>query len=215
MIGLIKKDYFNIASSLKVYLLIPAMFAFLSYTNKSMDMLAFGTCFIAIFVIISCFAYDDMAHFNDYALTLPINRKDLVLSKYMLANIFMIVIFLLANLVAFGLNLMFPGRFQDYQVMDFMEYTFLATMIVNLLTSIILIIMFKFGSEKGRIVFIVCFLVIGLLGGLLGNVVTGIPVEKMIAFLDEYLTILAFPLSVLAEIICIPIAIKIVEHKEM
>ena len=88
-------------------------------------------------------------------------------------------------------------------------------MIVNLLTSIILIIMFKFGSEKGRIVFIVCFLVIGLLGGLLGNVITGIPVEKMIAFLDEYLTIFAFPLSVLAEIICIPIAIKIVEHKEM
>lgn len=215
MTGLIKKDFYNIAGSLKIYLLIPALFAFLSYSNKSMDLLSFGTCFVSIFVIITCYAYDDMAHFNDYALTLPISRKDLVLSKFLLGNLFMMIVFVIANVLAFGMDQLFPDRFMGYDAMYFLEYTYAATMAVNIITSFILLVMFKYGSEKGRIVFIVCFLAIGLLGGLLGNQLSQYDFSGVIAFLDQYLLILMFPVSLLAEGIAILISIKIMKHKEL
>ena len=82
MIGLMKKDFYNVGSSLKIYFLIPLLFAVLGYQDGSTDLLAFGTCFLGIFIVISSFAYDDMAHFNNFALTLPIDRKDLVISKF-------------------------------------------------------------------------------------------------------------------------------------
>lgn len=51
MIGLIKKDFFNVASSLKVYLMIPIMFAFVSYANESMDLLAFSTSLLVFLLL--------------------------------------------------------------------------------------------------------------------------------------------------------------------
>lgn len=215
MIGLMKKDFFNVASSLKVYLMIPLVFALLSYNNKSMDLLAFSTCFVGIFVVMSCFAYDDMAHFDAFALTLPISRRDLVISKFLIGNLFLLVIFVLANLLAFVLAMLFEGRFAGYSFMGFLEFTFIATMVVNIITAIVTTIMFKYGSEKGRVVFLVIFLGGGLLGGLAGKFLAGMNIQALVQFLDQYLTILALPISILIEGICICLSTRIMEKKEI
>lgn len=215
MIGLIKKDFFNVASSLKVYLMIPLMFAFVSYANESMDLLAFSTCFVGIFIVMSCFAYDDMAHFDAFALTLPISRKDLVLSKFLIGNLFLIIVFIVSNLLAFLLAAIFEGRFENYSVLNFLEYTFLATMIVNMITGFVSCIMFKYGSEKGRVVFLVIFISIGFAGGLAGSLFDGLDLDALFHFLDQYLTILALPLSLVVESICIFVSTKVMEKKEI
>lgn len=215
MIGLMKKDFFNVASSLKVYVLIPILFAFISYTNESMDLLAFSTCFVGIFIVMSCFAYDDMAHFDAFALTLPISRKDMVFSKFLIGNLFLIIVFVISNLLAFLLAIVFEGHFENYSVQYFLEYTFLATMVVNMITGIVSCIMFKYGSEKGRVVFLIIFIGIGFAGGLLGNLFNGINIGSLINFLNQYWTVLALPVSLLVEGICIWVSTRVMEKKEL
>lgn len=215
MIGLMKKDFYNVASSLKIYLLIPLLFAFLGYQDGSTDLLAFGTCFLGIFVVISCFAYDDMAHFNDYALTLPIDRKDLVLSKFLMGNIFLVIVLLISNLFANGVALLAPNKFVHFDPLDFLQYTFIASVIVNIVSSFILIIMFKYGSEKGRIVFLVTFLGIGLVGGLLGKLFGNLDFSNLITFLDEYLPYIILPISIIVEAVAIVISNQIMKKKEL
>lgn len=215
MIGLMKKDFYNVGSSLKIYLLIPLLFAFLGYQDGSTDLLAFGTCFLGIFVVISCFAYDDMAHFNDFALTLPIDRKDLVLSKFFMGNIFLVIVFAISNLFANGIAMLAPDKFVNFSPVDFIEYTYIASMIVNILASIILMIMFKYGSEKGRIVFLVTFLGLGFIGGLLGKVFGGLDLSGIAVFLDQYLPYLILPISLGIEAVAIVISNQIMKKKEL
>ena len=205
MIGLMKKDFYNVGSSLKIYFLIPLLFAVLGYQDGSTDLLAFGTCF----------AYDDMAHFNNFALTLPIDRKDLVISKFLISNLFLVIVLIISNLFANGIAMLAPDKFVNFSPVYFLEYTYIASMIVNILASIILIIMFKYGSEKGRIVFLVTFLGLGFIGGLLGKVFGEPDLSGITVFLDQYLSYLILPISLGIEAIAIVISNKIMKKKEL
>lgn len=215
MIGLMKKDFYNVGSSLKIYFLIPLLFAVLGYQDGSTDLLAFGTCFLGIFIVISSFAYDDMAHFNNFALTLPIDRKDLVISKFLISNLFLVIVLIISNLFANGIAMLAPDKFVNFSPVYFLEYTYIASMIVNILASIILIIMFKYCSEKGRIVFLVTFLGLGFIGGLLGKVFGEPDLSGITVFLDQYLSYLILPISLGIEAIAIVISNKIMKKKEL
>lgn len=215
MIGLIKKDLYNISGGLKIYVLIPVLFAFLSYVNGNMDLLAFGTCFIGLFIVISCCAYDELADFNAYALTLPISRKDLVIAKFEMANICSILVFVIANLLANGLYLLDAARFAEFSPLYFLEYTWIASFTCNIVIALLLSIIFKFGTEKGRIVFLVIFLGTGAVVGVLGSLNIPMPNLSFLAVLDDYFLVIITILGVIAEIVGIMISTKIMNHKEM
>lgn len=215
MLGLMKKDYYNIQGSLKFYILTPLLFAMMSYANQSLDFLAFGTCFMGAMIVISCFAYDDMSHFNEYALTLPIEKKDLVISKYVMADLFLLIVFLLSNLLAFGMNLIAPERFLNFDGMAFIQYTFIASMLVNIITSMMLVLMFKYGSEKGRILFIISFVGLGLLFGISKDYLMGLDLERWIEFLNQSIVWLSMILSILIQGVCTKLSIGIMNKKEL
>lgn len=215
MLGLLRKDLYNLAGSIKIYVIIPLLFAFLSFTNQDMTMMAFGTSFVALFVVISSCAYDEMSQFTSYALTLPIFRKDLVLSKYLMGNIFSILLYLISIVMATGMYLIFGAdQFPAFDPMEFTMFALVAAMAANICISVLLVIIFKFGTEKGRIVFLVMFLIIGLSGGVLSALNITFPFELLNSVSDEAFFIGITILSFIAELGGILISNRIMQHKE-
>ena len=85
MKGLIIKDIFNLKKGITTTLIMILFYGIFSYNTGNMSMLIGMTVFIMTSMSISSMSYDDMAKWDGYALSMPITRKNIVLSKYILS----------------------------------------------------------------------------------------------------------------------------------
>ena len=215
MKGLLQKEFYNLSGYLKIYLIMPILFAAISVMNRDLSMVAFGTSYIVIFVVMTSCAFDETCDFNTYALTLPISRKDIVLSKFIMANIFSIMTFIIANLLAFLLVVIFGEEsFTAYDPMSYMLEIFIVCIVCNICNSILLAIIFKFGTEKGRIVFVAFFMILGASGFLLAKFGSFLPVGFLDFFLKNMIWIVITG-SILFELASIQICNRIMLKKEI
>ena len=84
MKGLMIKDILNLRKNFKTTLLVIGFFAIYAYTsNNPSYMIAMVTLILSMMPLTSM-AYDDMSKWDRYALAMPISKKDIVLSKYIL-----------------------------------------------------------------------------------------------------------------------------------
>ena len=216
MIGLMKKDFYNVGSSLKIYFLIPLLFAVLGYQDGSTDLLAFGTCFLGIFIVISSFAYDDMAHFNNFALTLPIDRKKYAAEKYVFGMLLGVCSLFLAIILAVILNLIEKSDTTS----DILISAVMLLPFVFLLVSIMILFQLKFGSEKGRIAISAALGIVFLISFILGELaaILGINIAEVINRISLLgaggLFIVIFVISMIVVLFSMKISISIMNKKE-
>ena len=114
------KDIYNLATLFRIYTILPILAIVISYSQHSLGMLQFLPAFIGMFATISAFAYDEQSNFDSFAMTLPINRKDMVISKYVLALVCIFASMLL-SMVLGALILMFSQeQFQTVELSGFL-----------------------------------------------------------------------------------------------
>ncbi|HAQ41200.1 MAG TPA: ABC-2 transporter permease [Clostridiales bacterium] len=143
MTGLLLKDFLNLKRHSKVYLILMIFYFILGIASK--DFAMFGsmiTVFAAIMPITSM-AYDEKNNWDRYALTMPISRKDLVLSRYIFGMIFLCAAFIITLVI----NLVLGGSSIFEVIMTNLGIFALGIIIM----SVIFPVIFKFGVEKGRI----------------------------------------------------------------
>jgi len=150
MKGLILKDLMGLKKFSKNYLIFILFYAVIGLFS---NMYALFSGFIMVFAFmlpITAVSFDERSKWDSYALTMPISRKDIVLSRYLLGLIFAgaaVVICFVYTLITsgenFGTSLLLSGAF------------FLVGM---LFFSIIFPILLKVGVEKGRLTMIIIFL---------------------------------------------------------
>lgn len=169
MMGLILKDFYNMKSIIKFYMLFPLFAAVLSYANHSISMMIFLPAFLSMFFMMSAFAYDEMSSFDEYALTLPLLRRDLVNSKYVLTIMIMAAMQLLSLLISVALLTIFPDQFMEVNVMETIMSILASSAAVLLLLSIQLPFIFYLGNEKARVILMIGFIVVGVGGGYVVN----------------------------------------------
>lgn len=155
MFSLIIKDMLVAKKYMRLLCIMIVFYIFLGFANNDFDMIGgLITMFLSVLVI-STFAYDDQAHWDIYALTMPVRRKDLILSKYVIA-------FSLA-IIASILNLLLNLAFCFYKNISITKEMFLiiaAFLLVSLLFSSIMIpIIVKLGVEKARMAMFAVFLI--------------------------------------------------------
>lgn len=84
MRGLLLKDILNLKRLAKQYLVIlMAMFVWAAFMKNA----SFVTMYVVLcgsMVVLTSFSYDEYAHFEKYALTMPVTRDTLVKEKYLL-----------------------------------------------------------------------------------------------------------------------------------
>jgi ABC-type transport system involved in multi-copper enzyme maturation permease subunit len=87
MKGLILKDLFNLKTQFRFYLFFILIFALMSFTGMDMNTLGGVIALVCAMLPITALGLDEKNNWDKYALTLPVVRKDLVLSKYTLGLI--------------------------------------------------------------------------------------------------------------------------------
>ncbi len=150
MKGLILKDLLNLRKYGKTVFLICAFYLILMLMMDSATV--FGGMIVLMFTItsITSFVYDSQCGWDVYAMSLPVSRKDIVLSKYVL-SLFLAFLGGILSLLVFWLHGIFArtGNFLETLAVS---YALFAVAVVFI--CILLPLVYRFGVERSRILII-------------------------------------------------------------
>lgn len=156
MKGLILKDLLNLKGNIKFILLFIIMFGFMSSLGDGNVNNFIGVIIVlCTTMIVSTFSYDDLNKWDSYVLTMPISRNDIVLSKYLTMLIFSFIGVLVSLIVSVTI-----GYFKNTLILN--ETLLINALILSISVcfgSLILPLIYKFGTERARLLMILCFLV--------------------------------------------------------
>lgn len=185
MIGLVIKDFLILKKQLLLFLFIFVLYFFIgSVTDNTTFFGGFMLVFGALLVI-NCFSYDDQAHFNSYALAMPISRRDLVASKYLVG----LSLLLLGGILCFfylGPLSLLSGSTLTAESL----YTVAAMGMGSLFfLSLMFPLVIKLGTEKARLFLVLIFLLPTMAVILIDK--TGlIDLKFLICFIKQYANLL-------------------------
>lgn len=147
MMGLIFKDLVNLKSYAKSIAIMCGIFLFVSIMNQSPAFFMGYIQMLSIVIILATFGYDEKVEWDHYAMTLPIQRKDIVKSKYILAYGTVLLMTIIGAVVV-----MVTGYFQNGDILaeGNLIANFLIATIVALIIAVVIPLTLKYGSEKGR-----------------------------------------------------------------
>jgi hypothetical protein len=160
MKSLLLKDFYVITKQLKIFLIIIPVIALT--TGEAMS--TFSILLGAVLPMIAI-AYDERSKWDELAAMMPYSKFDLIFSKYLLGYLCM---FGAALLVFIGQII---GKNNGIVVIDDdINVLLFAVMGGLIFIAINTPILFKFGSEKGRFVFIITMALVGASGPILQKV---------------------------------------------
>lgn len=214
MIGLLLKDVYNLSKQLRIYLIFPFVAAFFGYQNGNFQMVSMILSYLSLFIVLSACAYDEQSNFDSYALTLPLTRKDLVLSKYVLSFLSIFTIACISLVTCGLLNLLFADRFSNTNWQELIITVVVIAIAINLLLCVLLPMIFKFGSEKARILLMIVFLSFAMLAYFISTLDMTWISTSIFPFLEQWGLYVVAIIVIIGEVISIMIANHIYTKKE-
>ena len=208
MLGFIKKDLFMIKNNVKSLFIAIVIYLLFIFSNE-MDG-SFILPFMVFMLFISTFSYDDYNKWNAFAITLPKGRDSIVKGKYLTVTFLTLIATLLGNFCS--IIVLSLKNALDLEQILFSTGSYLT--IIFIIASIICPFLFKYGSEKGRIVlFIMIFSIFSIISILKQRMDIMIS-NRLLLFLQQYGLFFLLFLSVLMLIISYFISKRIYLKKE-
>jgi ABC-2 type transport system permease protein len=205
MKGLILKDLFNLKTQFRFYLFFILIFALMSFTGMDMNTLGGVIALVCAMLPITALGLDEKNNWDKYALTLPVVRKDLVLSKYTLGLICTVA----GSIVSFMLMGIRNGFSQTTL---YIALVFFAISLFYL--SLLLPLMFKLGVEKGRIIMILIAFLPAIVISFLASRFSGVFSNEQFTSMLPFLPIIAVGLILICLFVSIAISMRIYKRKE-
>jgi hypothetical protein len=153
MKGLILKDLLNLKSTFKMLGVMMLFFAvvFLPQGNGFI----FGMIILMFaMMVVTTISYDDLAKWDAYALTMPVTRKEMVLSKYLVMAFLNTLGAVLSLIVGIVGSVIMRQSF-DLEILAIIGSVYLVAFIFG---SVIIPLIYKFGTEKARLMLFLCAL---------------------------------------------------------
>lgn len=168
MKGLLLKDWYLLCRQMRLILLLMVVFACLPGLSIS----AFAV-FYAAMLPISMLASDERSHWEDLASMMPCTTGALVGSKYLLGVLLVLAVSVLSTAAQLVTSLVKATPVSSAALLS----TLIIACLVLLLMSIELPLMFHFGVEKGRLIYILftCVFIVSFFSC----------ADQFIAFLDR------------------------------
>lgn len=203
MKGLIIKDFLNLKRQGKILGIMIIFYVFLAISSGNNSMLGGVIAVLCAILPVTAFSYDERAKWDKYALTMPVSRRDLVISKYLLGLILLVA--------AFIINLVFNLFTSEDQLKEILLMSLLLTGGALVFLSLILPVLFKFGVEKGRtLMLLLLFVPTGLIV-LFAKLGIGMPSAAVLNTLQTLAPIIV--LAIL--IISVALSLKIYAKREL
>ncbi|MDD4105363.1 MAG: ABC-2 transporter permease [Clostridiales bacterium] len=156
MRGLLLKDWYTLTKQLRIILIVLVVFALI----PGYSMIPFAMVYAAMLPV-TALAYDERSKWNELAAMMPYTTRSIVGSKYVVGILCVTAL----GVFAFAAQTVISAlRGTGLSVSPQMDLLLLAC-ISLLLLSINLPVMFRFGVEKGRYVFMIISMG-GIIGGM-------------------------------------------------
>ncbi len=216
MKGLLLKDLYTISGYGKQYGIVFLFMAVWSAVTKSISFLTMYSILLGGMLVLSTMSVDENAHFNRYALTMPVSKKTLLKEKYLALVLLIGVGSLFTCLIVGGAVAMHLSDGNE-------EWVMLLTMTTFFLISysVTFPIIFKYGIEKARYIYILVTMAmaVAVVGGV--SVLDEIGFSELLllegvpVFVDVLLLIgICGGLDILAVYLSYRISLKIVRERE-
>lgn len=169
MKGLLLKDLLCLKSYRKTIFIFLICFGLGGINNPIFILI--GSAMITTMCVTVTFSYDNLANWDQYALTLPVTKKQLVISKYILNFIFLLVGLTIGIGIAIGIHLITNPN-TPFDFTHLLPFTTGILFGLLLLNSFQYPLMYRYGVEKGRLLIFLVFGVvaaIGAIGAFLGQ----------------------------------------------
>ena len=216
--GLIIKDILQLKSYWKSLVLILAIFIFSAIPQDDNQggvaimlpiMMALG---FGMFSIAS-FNYDESSKADRYILTMPVNRKNIVLAKYILTFCAMAIGTVVGAITS--LIIWMISQNAQLNANELLLGAFGGMFGIGLIQSIQIPCIYKMGSEKGRIFAILIAMVAGIFAGGLAFVTVDSGVEVPTNFNVALLSLIMWIAIIIIYFISYLISCRIFERKEV
>ena len=165
MKGLLLKDFCILKKQIKLMVVFVIFYAIWAVAAKMPTMMGTMVILLSIMMPISSMPYDEAGQWYRYAFSLPIPRRTLVLSKYVLGFLVSLgglVVSAIGNIIILALTNGENALESWLTIIGFLE-------LGVIFLSIIIPILFKYGVEKGRLFIVVIAVIPSLLVALLGS----------------------------------------------
>ena len=165
MKGLLLKDFCILKKHMKLMVVFVIFYAIWAVAAKMPTMMGTMVILLSIMMPISSMSYDEAGQWYRYAFSLPIPRRTLVLSKYVLGFLVSLgglVVSAIGNIIVLSLTNGENAWESWLTIIGFLE-------LGVIFLSIIIPILFKYGVEKGRLFIVVIAVIPSLLVALLGS----------------------------------------------
>lgn len=143
MKGLLVKDFMALKKNLKIYLIFIIFYILIGIKSGNSSMFSTMLTIVSVLTPITAMSYDERSKWDRYALTMPLSRGSIVLSKYVLGMFFLVVAFILITLF----NLFFINIPPMVNIMSTIRIISVGIIYMSILFPLV----FKLGVEKGRI----------------------------------------------------------------
>ena len=173
MTGLILKDLLYLKKAARVLIALAAFYLILFLTTTSEDAASGGLSgvitMLTVILSVNAFAYDELAKWRLYELSLPVSRNKIVLARYLLALIFSTGFTLLSLLV----ELIALRRLSPEAV----SVLWISWGAALLFCAVLFPVIYKFGTQKARLILIAVVLLPVMGAALLKNLSLPAPQE--------------------------------------
>lgn len=215
MKGLILKDIYSIRITQKTHVLLFLFLCVFGYLMKSPGYV--GTMCIVVFAtaVLSLFNADQYYHWDTYAAALPLGKRIIVRARYMLIIVMTLGLTLFTAIMT-GVTAALLGVPVSEQVISSVSMC----MIIPIFSGIIIPVIYKLGVEKGRVIFMMLFLIPFLVLTLLKDLIRGTSIEKLLVNLQQnpngqvMIAGVLLAVSILVLAVSYMISIRIYSNKE-
>lgn len=155
MIGLVKKDLLCIRKSAVSFVWVAVIYIILTIAGIwDVNVLAAFFAMIISMLPYTIFALDHASKWDIYAITFPLSRRKIVLSRYLTLLVVLVFAFLIAGIT--GIFSMIQG----VDIIVSLLSAFVVQIYAVIFNSLMLPLLYRFGAERARIVFF------GVFGGI-------------------------------------------------
>lgn len=167
MKGLLIKDMINLKKQSIIVMgiiMIYVLFFVISSSNsedliESVSAVTGMLSVVCLILSITSFSYDDVAKWDKYVASLPITRKHIVISKYILFIMIALIGMIFSLLFNIIINMYLNPESLSGNIISIIITSYSTLAISLILSSILAPFIYKFGVEKSRIILIVVYMV--------------------------------------------------------
>lgn len=213
--GLIIKDLLQLKTYKRTLIIYIAIFCLSSLSLDS----GIGNMLIVMLILglgmfsIASFNYDEFNKADRYILTLPVTKKEVVMSKYLLIILSTVVGCIIGILLTIIMSIIINKPIPNFE--DMLSTGLGGLLAVGFIECIQVPCIYKFGAEKGRMQMIILTALLGSAIYLISKINISIPNTVLFKLLKSILPLILILLGVLMYYISYKISYKIYSKKEL